>query len=170
MLLLRLDYKRAGPLLPFCPWLFLPSLWWNRLPCCDQLWVEAHVARNREQPPASGSVVSSFLQRPAWQGIDAFSQQSARAQGLPTAVGRSLELHLPLVELRDDCSFADTLIAASWKTLSQGIQLSCALVLDPQKLVIMKMLCSKPQSLGRIFMLQYIMGPVVLETKYHLKI
>lgn len=52
-----------------------------------------------------GHVVSSTLQRPAWQRIDASIQQSARIWGLSTALGRSLEVHLTLVKLRDDYSF-----------------------------------------------------------------
>lgn len=99
--LLRIDYKRAGSLLPFFLWFFLLSLWWNKRPCCDLLCVEAHVARNGERPLASCLVVSNTL---AWQGIDASGQQSARTWDLPTAVGGGLGEHLPLVELRDDYS------------------------------------------------------------------
>lgn len=129
----------------FAPILSLAFLAFSLMKQDAMLWsahVEAHVARNRKQPQASSHAVSSTLKKLAWQGIPASSQQSAKTQGLPTAIGGNLEVHLPRGQALRWLQFLLTpwLQPLERLPLSQGIQLSSALVPDSQKLVIMKML------------------------------
>lgn len=77
--------QRPGSWLTISLWLFLLSLWWSKVPCCE-LCVEAQCgkelrAATSHQPPASCSVVSSTIKSPTWQGTDASSQQPAKTRG-----------------------------------------------------------------------------------------